>query len=352
MNKKQLFTILCTLFLSAFAAPILAQGLTNAPVPPTLTPTPTPTSEYTKCDITHHDVTAAHDHYNALLDCWYDHTHTNGERPSADFVAHTGQPLSYPWLTGNGTENLPWPAGKHEGYNFSARDTDYMVCANPLYCIDSYEIEWHGIPVNHGMATRFHSFAALLRIGAGYVFYGGWQDCGQRVQLGDEWITIDESRPQPGGTALKHATFATNGSETWYCTAANGTENLIAQQYAPSLGETTPDNLFDPLDALCTDDSPDCLNRGQDRWISALLLDLDRPWLRWLDEDGDGIANWSGYTDRYGVRRDPGACESIGLDCVPFEVVNVPVGRYDMTTNPTGTEPYTPHPERINWWNR
>ena len=323
---------------------------TNTPTPE---PTATPVSGYTKCPVDGHNLVAMHSHYDAVNDCWYDHTHTNGAVPSADFIAYTGQQLSYPWLTGNGAENLPYPNGKHEGYNFSSRTTDYMVCADPAFCIDSYEIEWHGMPVNHGMATRFHSFAALLRIGDGYVFYGGWQDCGQRVQLGNDWVTIDESRPQPGGTALKHATFDQNGSETWYCTLSDvGMENLIGQQYAPSISRTTPDNLFSELDPLCLDDSAECLNRGQDRWISALLLDLDRPWLRWLDEDGDGIANWSGYTDRYGVRRDPGACESIGLDCVPFEVVNVPVGRYDMTTNPTGTEPYTPHPERINWWNR
>ena len=295
-----------------------------------------------------------HSHYNAANDCWYDHTHTNGPVPSDEFIAFTGQQLSYPWLTGNGAENLMWPNGKHEGYNFSSRDARYMDCNNPPYCIDSYEIEWHGMPNNHGFAHRFHSFAALLTIGDGFIFYGGWQDCGQRVQIGNDWYTIDESRPQPGGTALKHATFDTNGSETWYCTFSDvGMENLIGQQYAPSISRTTPDNLFSELDPLCLDDSADCLNRGHDRWISAILIDLSSPWARgWADEDGDGVANWSGYTDRYGVKRAEGECTEIGLDCVPLVVSNVPVGRYDMTTNPTGSEPFTPFPERINWWNR
>ena len=332
---------------------------TNTPVPPTPTPTPTATPEptatpagnYNKCPIDGHNLVMMHSHYDAANDCWYDHTH--GPVPSDEFIAFTGQQLSYPWLTGNGAENLPYPNGKHEGYNFSARTTDYMVCADPAFCIDSYEVEWHGMPNNHGMATRFHSFAALLRIGDGFIFYGGWHDCGQKVQLGSEWVTINDSRPQPGGTALKHATFDINQSETWYCTlAVVGFENLLAQQYAPSVSHTTPDNLFEEIDAICTDDAPDCLNRGQDRWISAILIDLNRPWTRWADADNDGIANWSGYTDRYGQRQPDGTCTAAGLDCVPLVIYNVPVGRYDMTTNPTGTEPFTPHPERLNWWNR
>jgi hypothetical protein len=50
---------------------------------------------------------------------------------------------------------------------------------------------------------------------------------------------------------------------------------------------------------------------GENRWI--------------LDADGDGIINWQGYTDRYGVPLPPGICAAASLDCVPVTVAGVEV---------------------------
>ena len=40
-----------------------------------------------------------------------------------------------------------------------------------------------------------------------------------------------------------------------------------------------------------------------------------------VDPDGDGIANWSGFTDRYGVPVSD--CLAASLDCVPVTIRNI-----------------------------
>jgi len=48
----------------------------------------------------------------------------------------------------------------------------------------------------------------------------------------------------------------------------------------------------------------------------------------WDIQDGiqDGRVTWSGYTDRFGNPRTDSVCTTPGFDCVPFEMVNIPVG--------------------------
>ena len=52
-----------------------------------------------------------------------------------------------------------------------------------------------------------------------------------------------------------------------------------------------------------------------------ISVNLGRSVQRAVDPDGDGIANWRGYTDRYGVPVE--GCTSVGLDCVPVTLRNV-----------------------------
>ncbi|MCO5183887.1 MAG: hypothetical protein M9928_12410 [Anaerolineae bacterium] len=317
-------------------------------------------SDAPACDVAGHDVTRMHSHYDVELDCWHDHSHMSPDEPlpSQQFIAlNGGQSLSYPWLTGDGAENLPWPNGKHEGYNFESGNTSTRwTCVNPPDCIDTYEIEWHGIPVNKGMATRFHSFSALLRIDDGFIFYGGWMDCGQDVTIDDtQTVTIDTSRPQPTGTALKH-TQVRNRSQTWYCQLPDtDIENLIGQQYGMQIGQTTVENIFDPLDPLCGPDAERCRDRGQSMYISEILFDLDRGWLGYLDPDGNGYVDYyRTFVDRYGNRRLPLECSTMGLDCIPFIIRNVPVARYHMITQAGIVTPryITTDASTLNWWNR
>jgi len=44
-----------------------------------------------------------------------------------------------------------------------------------------------------------------------------------------------------------------------------------------------------------------------------------------VDPDGDGIVNWRGYTDRYGVPLPDGSCGVPSLDCVPVTLSGINV---------------------------
>ena len=51
----------------------------------------------------------------------------------------------------------------------------------------------------------------------------------------------------------------------------------------------------------------------------------DRPAGVVYDADGDGLASFRGFTDRYG--RLVTNCDRPGLDCVPLHLLDVPVAR-------------------------
>ena len=61
-------------------------------------------------------------------------------------------------------------------------------------------------------------------------------------------IPVGHSQPAP---LWKH-TQVRNRSQTWYCQLPDtDIENLIGQQYGMQIGQTTVENIFDPLDPLC-----------------------------------------------------------------------------------------------------
>jgi hypothetical protein len=53
-----------------------------------------------------------------------------------------------------------------------------------------------------------------------------------------------------------------------------------------------------------------------------------------MDTDGDNLVNFSGYTNRYGEIVE--GCTAVGLDCVPLEIINMPVGRYAYRDSNSG----------------
>ena len=325
-------------------------------VTPTSTPEPTPTIVPTPdpsrfCTDDEHDTTRMHGRYLHDADgnpiCTFDHSHKppNEGYPSGLFLSYTGQQISYPWATANGAENYLWPDGKHEAYNWQQVDTSGWQCrSGDAGCIDSIEVEWHGMASNKGFATRFHSFAALLRIGDGYIFWAGHMDCGRIVTIqyadGSEvQVDIDPTgRPQPSGTALKHAQIG-NGGQTWYCQLPDTpVENFIAQQYSVNLAPITEESLGYGLETVCTDTDPACVERDQSKKVLELIFDISSPWTNYLDPDGNGwIEHYAVFVDRYGnVNTDCPAevnAANASADCVPFAIHNVPRARYHIGTN-------------------
>ena len=172
------------------------------------------------------------------------------------------------------TENVLYPAGKHEGFNFSSRSADYMHCATRR--IVSIRLIFSGTasPPTRAWRRAFIRLPPAIK-SVRVCLFAGWMDCGQEIDLNDTKVTIDTSRPQPGSHAEKHETYAENKSQTWYCTLPDlGVENTFSQQYAPVLGPSTPENIFGSLHAICEDDDVDCLARGHDRWIASIVFDL------------------------------------------------------------------------------
>lgn len=72
-----------------------------------------------------------------------------------------------------------------------------------------------------------------------------------------------------------------------------------------------------------------------------------------FDPDGNDLANYSGYTDRYGVLTN--GCTTPSLDCVPLLVENAPVGQVqhrddqDLGINPSGEKDFDISPPG-EWW--
>ncbi|HRV96120.1 MAG TPA: hypothetical protein P5526_28465, partial [Anaerolineae bacterium] len=56
-----------------------------------------------------------------------------------------------------------------------------------------------------------------------------------------------------------------------------------------------------------------------------------------LDTDRDGFVTYSGYTDRAGNIINN--CGSLGVDCIPLEIVNAPVGTGIWSRNLSGPRP-------------
>ena len=67
-------------------------------------------------------------------------------------------------------------------------------------------------------------------------------------------------------------------------------------------------------------------------YISEILFDLDRGWLGYLDPDGGYVDYYRTFVDRYGNRRLPLECSTMGLDCIPFIIPQCAGCAYHMIT--------------------
>jgi len=71
-----------------------------------------------------------------------------------------------------------------------------------------------------------------------------------------------------------------------------------------------------------------------------------------IDTDGDGYVTYEGYTNRHGEIVED--CTEVGLDCVPLQIIDMPVGRFQYRDdahgfgNDGGTD-YDTSPEGEFW---
>ena len=85
---------------------------------------------------------------------------------------------------------------------------------------------------------------------------------------------------------------------------------------------------------ICSQQVPaNCTYNGSTRSLKETHVWIDPAWDT-LDGKKDGYVTYTGWTDRWQRMRPAGACSSIGLDCIPIMMQNVPIGFAATSHNP------------------
>jgi len=297
---------------------------------PSDTPEPEPTdpaSDIPLCP--DHDSNAWHPLYDAERECHYDHEHKDDPREVDDIFGpvgdlYGGQELSYPWQTFSdaGTENEL----KHGGYGWLVRRD--MGCYSEYQdgCLTDFRVQFHAIMSAHGATTRFHSYWLEARgchednpDRCGIIRTGGWVDYGRLVNDGEHVeLPNDPERPNPS-IRLHYNTTGNSSFATWYGQNRIG---LVGLQTSRTWGLVNSNDPYQ-LHLFCPDYQ--CRNNGSTMEAHAIGFFLSGRMSR-LDTDGDGFITYEGYTNRSGEIVE--GCTEIGLDCVPLQIIDMPVADY------------------------
>ncbi len=326
-----------------------------------------------------HDATQWHALIDTVRQCHYDHTH-NANPDDGDAVfgapaaAWGGQTISFPWST-SPRENVD----KHGGMKWAVRlNMPCVLTANyngitPINCLRDARIEYHLVASLMDGLARFHGYYLEYNIcqypsytACGVLRIGGWADfgilnapyAGPRVYrpggtvdfglaslfggLGvpltetyaadtpdlDNIALVGQSNPINPYVSMPNLADVTNPGfvpqQVWSMNAVNVSNTNGTNPFAGFLVR-----IFDAWDALdttnvnslhffCRDGS--CDRNGSQHSLAGMQAHIPPEW----DTNGDGFADVSGYTNRYGQLVS--GCSVIGLDCVPFSAVGVPVG--------------------------
>lgn len=289
-------------------------------------------------ECTTHDSTKHHFLVDPNTGCHYDHEHHDDSNwvndslgTPGEWFGNPGQSISYPWQTGNGTENHH----KHEGYKTLVRKN--LPCVHPntkaVGCFKDVRLQIHTVASAKDASVRFHSYAVETTVThdyypglVGYISFGGHMDTGtlhvdgNHVPLPDDPVplTFDKSR-------RKGHSWETNGrNSTWYASISRGApafnHGTIALTFETFGGVNPADPFYEHL--WCP--NLDCKLNGSRMFLHSLKFEVG-PGIRSLvDPDGNGIADdVSLYVDPAGNVAE--SCTEPSLTCVPLRMKNVPV---------------------------
>lgn len=288
--------------------------------------TAAPSADIPPCST--HDPTVWHPLFDEAHNCHYDHEHKADPHRVDDIFGpvgalYKGQEISYPWQTFNdmGTENEM----KHAGYGWLVRQD--MGCFSQYSdgCLTDFRVQYHAVMASVGAVTRYHSFWLEARgcrenqpEACGLIRTGGWIDFGYLLVDGEHVpLPNDPDEIRPGAARRLHAYKKGNlHFGTWY-----GGNHLVSLALTTGRmwGHINPSNPAE-LHLFC----PDYQCKRNNSTMEAHIVGFSLP-PEW-DSDGDGIINLKGYTNRHGELVE--GCQAIGLDCVPLEIVDMPVGSY------------------------
>jgi hypothetical protein len=225
-------------------------------------------------------------------------------------------------------------------------------------------VQIHDMSSASDAVAHFHSFSLEARgcvsSVCGTIRTGGWEDFGH-LELFDDTRPDDHVCPPlptnpPNfscGDGAKRNHFSSNNSDkhsrgiVWY--GDSGKDFVGLSPAFDSFGPIDPNHpdaqLFWPNDWF-----------GNAAWnggrasINQLDLNLEQQ-SAITDPNHTGRANYTGYTDRYG--KIVQGCTSVGLDCIPLQITNLPTRRYEYRDDHVGacqdgckydTSPAASHP--------
>lgn len=346
-----------------------------------------------------HDETQWHGLWNAAGGCHYDHTHNADPAQVNDIFGAAGAwtgglTISYPWQTPR--ENQL----KHQGYKYAVgaglpcvQDTYEYVAPQPD-CVRAYRIEHHALGGPLDAVVRFHSYFAEVQVcrrdgsACGIVRTGGHSDYGiLHVPYKEAWIPLPEKDPpevwqfmndrgqvnlnvdpyrayntlalmkqmrSPESTCKTCAGPGRELRTTWagvtqfgHADWAVGNQIVGFQFWTfDDWGGFDPNNLAD-YQLVCPD--AQCRFNSSEHALYTVSVNIAPE----LDDDGDGIVNYNGFTDLNGNLST--SCAAVGQNCAPLIIEHAPVGRFLYSFQaPTHdvaeiTHDYDQSPEGA-WW--
>lgn len=319
--------------------------------------------------------------WHALIDpinnCHYDHEHKHDPAEVNDIFGPPGAwfggtSLSYPWQTTD--ENLT----KHEAYGWIVR-RGILANGRNLWIKDfRWQVHATSAPftapdgtLHGGYLSRFHSYSLEAQVcnsneQCGIVRTGGWIDFGNlEIDNIDDcvYLPTDPSQQEACGNLGRrriHFYFPgqnppNNSTFFWYGRAgilgdSTSIPALNPVQVAIATGDgsvnVVPNDLYN-LHFFCP--QWDCkLNNST---IQAHVVGFGVP--NAFDPDGDGIAYFNGFNDRYGALDSN--CTFVGPTCVPLIVDGAPIGIVqhrddrDLGVGPGGEQDFDTSPPG-QWW--
>lgn len=284
-----------------------------------------------------HNNRVFHTLWNPVDGCHYDHHH--GDNPheldslfGTSLYSLMGGEISHPWQTFSdaGPENTL----KHAGYFWHVR-RDLQPAPGQAGYIKAFRLLVHQHPSGRDAEVRFHSgvFEGLVvdtATGAeGYIQIPGmWIDFGHLLIDGRRVLDVG-MEAEPG----RHKQHVSSGTPQiiWYG-ASRATETpdrrgriprgfvSISTSVHDTWDYTSPSNPSGFDDLVCFG-NPRCQANATLLRPHLIGVQIPRVTLPFVDADGDGIANWTGYTDRYGAPVT--GCAAASLDCVPVTLRNI-----------------------------
>jgi hypothetical protein len=313
-------------------------------------------------------------------------------KPGA-FFGSSGQSISYPWqtfslpstttesqaLTMFGTDGQKENDLKHTGYYWVVRRG--QSCDSPTWCVTDYRLQFHFMTSHiNEVPARFHSYSLEARLckdvndpsSCGIYRNGGWTDSGQLfvTSIDDDcWSSLngkvegkqsnaqivslpndtqffpfntqglrDEMRCHkivPSSVVKQFPNGYTSAVAQWWTHGGYDTRYVVSV-YNPisNVDPASPSSMTANNMPFCTATDTTC------RWTNSIMTaGLGYVTKVWefvgstpVDSNGDGRTDMTlgkVYLDRFGNAKTN--CTKAGLDCIPFELNNIPLNGKDAS---------------------